>query len=117
ERTGDEGDEHGSDDCPEHSRSVAKPREGALRADRYAAVCSSAWSSRRKSLTSSRSFAAYSKRSSSAARYISSSSVTTSFSSSSRDIPSTFVAPRRRLDDGTVGDSSCSSSAMSETPL
>src|SRR4051812_10105440 len=116
ERPGDEGDEHRSDNGSEHVRSVAKPREAALCADRYAAVCSRACSSRRRSLTSSRSFAAYSKRSSSAARYISSSSVTTSFSSSSRDIPSTFVAPRRRRV-GTVGDSSWSSSAMSETPF
>ena len=52
----------------------------------------------------------------SAATYISSSSVTTSFSSSSRVIPSTSVRPRRRRV-GTLGDSSASSSAMSETPL
>src|SRR5262249_24972971 len=77
----------------------------------------SAVSSRRNSLISSRSFAAYSKRSSSAARYISSSSVMTSFSSSSRDIPSASALPRRRRDVGTCGDSSDRSSEMSDTPL
>src|SRR5690349_8982507 len=82
----------------------------------YAGASASAFSSRRSSLISSRSFAAYSKRSSSAATYISSSSVTTSFSSSSRLMPETSCLPRRRRP-GTVGDSSASSSAMSETPF
>src|SRR5438477_642448 len=105
ERAGHEsGDEHADD------------RPGGDCAEDHAGA-STARSSRRRSLISSRSLAAYSNRSSSAARYISSSSVTTSFSSSSRDMPSTFVAPLRRRDDGTVGDSSWSSSAMSETPF
>src|SRR5262249_48628493 len=110
-------EERGEQISEQHWRSVARWPEGAESATCYAAVCSSACRSRRRSLISSRSFAAYSNRSSSAARYISSSSVTTSFSRSSRDIPSTLVVPRRRREEGTVGDSSWSSSAMSETPF
>src|SRR3954471_12334061 len=75
-------------------------------------------SSRRSSLISSRSFAAYSKRSSSAATSISSSSVIASFSSSSRVMPSTSAPfpPRRRFP-GTCGCSSWRNSAMSDTPF
>src|SRR5262245_26763472 len=90
------------------------PPSDELSREYYASA--SARSSRRSSLISSRSFAAYSKRSSSAAANISSSSVITSFSSSSRDIPSTSGLPRRRRP-GTVGDSSDRNSAMSDTPL
>src|SRR5581483_8100301 len=93
-------------------RTPENHREASGRA--YTAV--TAWSSRRSSLISSRSLAAYSKRSSSAATYISSSSVTTSFSSSSWFMPSTSRLPRRRRV-GTCGCSSARSSAMSDTPL
>src|SRR6266545_540951 len=87
------------------------------REDVHQAAAVAARSSRRSSLISSRSFAAYSKRSSSAAANISSSSSMTSRSSSLGAMPSTSLRPRLRFDLGTVGDSSVRNSAMSETPF
>src|SRR5207244_1192020 len=102
-RAGQEpGQENRNDDAERHTV-VAVVDESAIR-------------SRRRLLISSRSFAAYSKRSSSAAWNISSSSVISSFSRSSRFIPSTLSLPRRR-ERGTLGASSVRNSAMSETPL
>src|SRR5205809_3439955 len=109
-RTGDrEPREAADDEAPDQDRDDEAERHDVP-------AGSAASSSRRRSLISSRSFAAYSKRSSSAAVNISSSSVITSLSSSSVLIPST-LRPSRRLRPGTVGDSSERNSAMSETPF
>src|SRR5262249_42542789 len=90
----------------ERSRDEAREQDREHEPAAHAGTSVIADRSRRSSLSSSRSLAAYSKRSSSAAWNISSSSVMTSFSSSSRDMPSTLSAPRRRRDVGTCGCSS-----------